>query len=98
MFYSFSRRCARMLPRFIRLRYAPDYLGMDKIRFNREVRVYLTEIPIGRQGIAFDRLEMESWRSRIRAAVGVRLSIEEHSYVKANPGPLQERHPGHLAH
>jgi len=34
---------------------------MDKNRFNLEVRPYLTEIPIGRQGIAFDRLEMDAW-------------------------------------
>jgi hypothetical protein len=41
------------LPRFLRLRDAPAYLGMDKNRFNREVRAILTEIPIGKQGIAF---------------------------------------------
>ena len=43
-------------PRLIRMREAPFYLGMDKKRFNREVRKHLTEIPIGKQGIAFDRL------------------------------------------
>lgn len=48
-------------PRLIRLRDAPDYLGMDKNRFNREVRPDLTEIPIGKQGIAFDRLEIDAW-------------------------------------
>tara|TARA_R110001599_G_scaffold122871_2_gene295035 strand:+ start:131 stop:436 length:306 start_codon:yes stop_codon:yes gene_type:complete len=34
---------------------------MDRNRFNREVRHQLTEIPIGKQGIAFDRLEMDAW-------------------------------------
>ena len=34
-----------MLVRFIRLRDAYDYLGMDKNRFNSEVRPYLTECP-----------------------------------------------------
>ena len=48
-------------PRLIRLRDAPAYLGMDRNRFNREVRRSLTEIPIGKQGIAFDRLEMDAW-------------------------------------
>ena len=48
-------------PRFIRLRDAPPYLGMDKNRFNREVRPHLTVIPIGTQGIAFDRLDLETW-------------------------------------
>ncbi len=45
-------------PRLIRLRDAPDYLGMDRNRFNREVRPTLLEFRIGRQGVAFDRLEM----------------------------------------
>ena len=48
-------------PRVLRLRDAPGYLGMDRNRFNREVRPHLTEIPIGRQGIAFDRLELDAW-------------------------------------
>jgi predicted DNA-binding transcriptional regulator AlpA len=48
-------------PRLIRLRDAPAYLGMDRNRFNREVRPALTELRIGRQGIAFDRLEMDAW-------------------------------------
>jgi hypothetical protein len=34
---------------------------MDKNRFNREVRPRLTNIPIGIQGIAFDRLELDAW-------------------------------------
>ncbi len=47
--------------RFYRLRDAPTYLGMDVNRFNDKVRPYLTEIPIGVQGIAFDRVEMDEW-------------------------------------
>ena len=50
-----------LLPRFIRLRDAPFYLGMDRNRFNAEVRQLLTSIPIGRQGVAFDRLELHAW-------------------------------------
>ena len=50
-----------LTPRFIRLRDAPRYLGMDKNRFNREVRSKLTNIPIGTQGVAFDRLELDAW-------------------------------------
>ncbi len=51
----------RPLPicRFYRRRDAPLYLGMDRNRFDKEVRPFLTEIPIGKQGIAFDRLEMD---------------------------------------
>jgi predicted DNA-binding transcriptional regulator AlpA len=50
-----------LLPRCIRLRDAPSYLGMDRNRFNQVVRPYLTTIPIGRQGVAFDRLELDAW-------------------------------------
>ena len=50
-----------ILPRLIRLRDAPFYLGMDRNRFGKEVRAYLTEVPIGKQGIAFDRLELDAW-------------------------------------
>lgn len=48
-------------PRIIRIRDAPFYLGMDKNRFNTEVRPSLTEMKIGSQGIAFDRLELDAW-------------------------------------
>jgi hypothetical protein len=57
-------------PRFIRLRDAPQYFGMDKNRFNREVRPFLTEIPIGRQGRAFDRLEMEAAAEQYKSRNG----------------------------
>ena len=50
-----------LLPRLVRLRDAPTYLGMDRNRFNNEVRLHLTNIPIGQQGIAFDRLELDAW-------------------------------------
>jgi hypothetical protein len=52
---------ATLLPRLIRLRDAPFYLGMDRNRFNAEVRRQMTTIPIGRQGVAFDRLELDAW-------------------------------------
>jgi hypothetical protein len=56
-----ARQTVRLQPRLVRLRDAPSYLGMDRNRFNREVRPFLTTIPIGRQGIAFDRLELDAW-------------------------------------
>jgi hypothetical protein len=48
-------------PRIIRFRDAPLYLGMDRNRFNDEVRPHVTEVPIGKQGIGFDRLELDAW-------------------------------------
>ena len=50
-----------LLPRLIRLRDIPSYLGMDRHLFNKEVRPFITEIPIGIQGIAFDRLDLDEW-------------------------------------
>jgi len=44
-------------PRVIRLRDAPSYLGMDKNRFNAEVRPYITEIAMGSKSTCFNKLE-----------------------------------------
>ena len=60
----------RLLPRLIRLRDAPFYLGMNRNRFGKEVRPYLTAIPIGKQGVAFDRLEMDAWLEQYKARNG----------------------------
>ena len=54
-------RSTHILPRFIRHRDAPAYLGMNRNKFNAEVRPYLTEIPLGKQSIAYDRLELDAW-------------------------------------
>src|SRR6056297_4082100 len=65
-----SARTSAFLPRLVRFRDAPAYLGMDRNRFNTEVRPGLTEIPIGRQGIAFDRLELDAWVEDYKARNG----------------------------
>ena len=57
-------------PRLIRLRDAPAYLGMDRNRFNREVRPALVELPIGQQGVAFDRLELDAWVEQYKRCNG----------------------------
>lgn len=59
-----------LLPRIIRLRDAPAYLGMDRNRFNAEVRPHLTEIPIGKQGVGFDRLELDAWVDHYKSRNG----------------------------
>lgn len=59
-----------LLPRLIRFRDAPRYLGMDRNRFNAEVRPSLTEIPIGVQGLAFDRLELDAWVEQYKSRNG----------------------------
>ncbi len=64
-------------PRFVRLKDAPGYLGMDRHRFNAEVRPRLTEIPIGTQGIAFDRIELDDWADYHKRACGRPPVVEE---------------------
>ena len=59
-----------LLPRVIRLRDAAAYLGMDKNRFDREVRPSLTEFPIGDQGVGFDRLDLDNWLDDYKACNG----------------------------
>ncbi|MGL6246243.1 hypothetical protein [Pseudomonas sp.] len=50
-----------LLPRFIRAKQAPAYLGMCRAVFDAEVRPQIREFPIGKQGVAFDRLELDAW-------------------------------------
>lgn len=48
-------------PRCIRQRDAANYLGTNANWFNENVRPHLTEIPIGKQGIGYDRLDLDAW-------------------------------------
>jgi hypothetical protein len=43
---------------------------MDRNRFNSEVRPHVTEIPIGEQGIAFDRLDLDAWADHYKSRNG----------------------------
>lgn len=43
-----------------------SYLGVDRNRFDAEVRPTLTEIPIGTRGRAFDRLELDEAANRVQ--------------------------------
>ena len=70
-----------MSARLIRLRDVPQYLGMDKNRFNAEVRPSLIDIPIGKQGIAFDKFALDAW-------------VDQYIQRNGRPGVnLKRRHP-----
>jgi hypothetical protein len=58
------------VPRFLRLRDAPRYLGMDKNRFNREVRPSVLAVRVGIQGIAFDRIDLDAWADEYKSRNG----------------------------
>src|SRR6187549_1393212 len=57
-------------PRLTRMRDAPAYLGMDKNRFNREVRPRVLTLRIGVQGIAFDRVDLDAWADDYKSRNG----------------------------
>ncbi len=48
-------------PRFLRASAAPAYLGMCREEFKNTVRPHVREFPIGKQGVAFDRHELDQW-------------------------------------
>jgi predicted DNA-binding transcriptional regulator AlpA len=52
-----------LLPRFIRAKQAPAYLGMCRAVFDAEVRPHVHEFPIGERGVGFDRQELDDWAS-----------------------------------
>jgi predicted DNA-binding transcriptional regulator AlpA len=56
-----ARHTPVLVPRLVRLRDAPAYLGMDRNKFGELVRPYVTEIPLGSQAVAFDRLDLDAW-------------------------------------
>ena len=59
-----------MTPRVIRQRAAAEYLGMDRNRFDLEVRPQLTEVPIGAHGIGYDREDLDAWFDAYKATHG----------------------------
>ncbi|WP_273221728.1 hypothetical protein [Pseudomonas sp.] len=56
-----AAQVAQIPPRFLRAMDAPGYLGMCRDEFNKTVRPHVREFPIGKQGVGFDRLELDAW-------------------------------------
>ena len=50
-----------LIPRVVRAKNAHEYLGMDRNRFNREVKPHLVAVRIGTQGIGYDRFDLDAW-------------------------------------
>ena len=51
----------QVLPRILRYRSAPGYLGMCRTEFDKAVRPLVKEFPIGARGVGFDRYELDEW-------------------------------------
>ncbi len=64
-----QRQFGSIIPRFLRLKDTPGYLGLDKNVFNASVRPELTEIRYGR-AVLFDRLELDAWADYTRSRCG----------------------------
>lgn len=47
-------------PRIIRAGQAPTYCGMGRELFAEQIRPFVSEIEMGKQGIGFDRLELDA--------------------------------------
>lgn len=60
-YFKMSSKDYPFQPRVIRANLAAGYLGMDRNRFNREVKPYLVVVPIGVQGVGYDRLDLDDW-------------------------------------
>ena len=88
-----NHRNLEFQPRIIRFRDAPFYLGMDRNRFNAEVRPYLSEVPIGKQGIGFDRLELDAWFEDYKSRNGRPARKGENTW-DANKSPASSCGPG----
>ena len=56
-----AAKASSIPPRFIRFMDARGYLGMCRDEFNKTVRPRVREFPIGKQGVAFDRIELDEW-------------------------------------
>lgn len=70
------------LPRILRAKLAPSYLGMSRDAFNKIVRPYVREFPIGKQGIGFDRNELDQWADAYIA----NHAVEKHSISASSEG------------
>lgn len=76
-------------PRFIRAEDAPGYLGMCRAEFKKTVRPHVREFPIGKQGIGFDRHELDDWADAYIAAKAI-----EKAGIQDNNPPRSERQRG----
>ena len=43
---------------------------MDRNRFNRDVKPYLVAVPIGTQGLGYDRLDLDEWWEEYKSLYG----------------------------
>ena len=84
-----AAKASSIQPRFIRFGDAPGYLGMCRDEFNKTVRPHVREFPIGKQGVAFDRHELDEWADSYITAKAVVIAANQD-----NNRPRSERQGG----
>ncbi|MCQ4266941.1 hypothetical protein NAV28_06900 [Pseudomonas stutzeri] len=84
-----SPQLTPLLPRILRANAAPAYLGMCRSEFNRTVRPFIREFPIGVQGVGFDRLELDAWADAYIAKASI-----EKSGAQGEDRPCSRRRGG----
>jgi hypothetical protein len=57
-------------PRGIRSKDAPGYLGINRNKFDKEVRPYLVAISMGKHTIIFDRYDLDAWFDKYKSENG----------------------------
>ena len=72
-----AAKATNILPRFIRFGDAPGYLGMCRDEFNKTVRPNVREFPIGKQGVAFDRHELDEWADAYITAKAIEKAADQ---------------------
>lgn len=78
-----------VIPRLIRQRDAPKYLGMSEPMFNKIVRPYVPVVKIGR-AIFYDRLDLDAFVDHYMAANGKPGKLMEETLWQ-NPHPAFEK-------
>ncbi len=61
-----------ILPRLIRAGQAPAYLGMSRDRFDADVRPFVKSAKLGKQGVVFDRLDLDRFADQYMDSNGRR--------------------------
>lgn len=58
------------IPRVLRAKDAPAYLGMDRNKFNKIVKPKLVSVKFGSHSVAYDRLDLDAWWEQYKSCYG----------------------------
>lgn len=75
--------------RVLRAQQAPAYLGMSRRVFDQFVKPYVPRFPIGRQGVGYDRQDLDAWLDEYKSRYGRTAvqALEENTCPSSEPAP-----------